>query len=112
MFCRKIIINLRRFLRTYACNLAKAVHERDQCMVFSDQYNPSNRLKTRLYTASKVSKLGIFTGPSFPGLGQNTQIYSVNLCIQSGYEKMQTRKTINSATFHVDSPLYICVFSP
>ena len=42
--------------------------------------------------AWKVSKNGIFSGPYFPVFGLNTEIYGVNLYIQSKYGKMQTRK--------------------
>ena len=34
-------------------------------------------------TAWKVSKYGAFSGSYFPGFGLNTEIYSVNLRIQS-----------------------------
>ena len=37
------------------------------------------------FTAWKVSKYGVFSGPCF-------LIYSVNLCIQSEYKKIRTRK--------------------
>ena len=33
-----------------------------------------------------------FSGLYFPVFGLNTEIYSVNLCIQSEYEKIRTRK--------------------
>ena len=33
-----------------------------------------------------------FSGPYFPGLGLNTEIYFVNLCIQSEYRKIRTWK--------------------
>ena len=44
-------------------------------------------------TAWKVSKYGVFSGPYFPAFGLNTEIYSVNLRIQSEYRKIRTRKT-------------------
>ena len=44
------------------------------------------------YTAWKVSKYGVFSGPHFPVFGQNTEIYEVNIRIQSEYRKIQTRK--------------------
>ena len=37
----------------------------------------------------------------FSVIGLNTEIYSVNLRIQSEYGKMQTRKTLYLDTFHV-----------
>ena len=43
-------------------------------------------------TTWKVSKYGVFSGPYFPIFGLNTEIYSVNLCIQSEYRKIRTRK--------------------
>ena len=38
-----------------------------------------------------VSKYGIISGPYFPVFGLNTEIYSVNLWIQSEYKKIPTR---------------------
>ena len=35
---------------------------------------------------------GVFSGPYFPVFGLNTEIYGVNLCIQSEYRKIRTRK--------------------
>ena len=52
------------------------------------------------YTAWKVLKYGVFSGPYFPVLGLNTEIWSVSLCIQSKYMKIQTRKTLYLDTFH------------
>ena len=45
-----------------------------------------------IYTASKVSKYGVFPGPYFPVFELNMEIYSVNLRIQSKYRKIRTRK--------------------
>ena len=42
-------------------------------------------------TAWKVSKYGAISGPYFPVLGWNTEIYEVNLRIQSEYRKIRTR---------------------
>ena len=42
--------------------------------------------------AWKVSKYGVFSGPYFPVFGLNTEIYSVNLRIQSEYRKIRTKK--------------------
>ena len=39
-----------------------------------------------------MSKYGVLFGPYFPVFGLNTKIYGVNLCIQSEYRKIQTRK--------------------
>ena len=41
-------------------------------------------------TAWKVSKYGVISGPYFPVLGLNTEIYEVNLRIQSEYWKIRT----------------------
>ena len=43
-------------------------------------------------TAWKVSKYGVFSGPYFPVLGLNKEIYSVNLCINSKCGKIQIRE--------------------
>ena len=51
-------------------------------------------------TAWKVSKYGVFSDPYFPVCGLYTEIYSVNLCILSKYEKIRARKTPYSATFN------------
>ena len=40
-----------------------------------------------------------FSGPYFPAFGLNTDIYGVNLRVQSKCGKMQTRKTSNTDTF-------------
>ena len=42
-------------------------------------------------TAWKVSKYGFISGPYFPVFQLNTDIYSVNLCIQSEYRKIRNR---------------------
>ena len=52
-------------------------------------------------TASKVSKYGDFSGTYFPAFGWNTEIYGVNLRIQSQYRKIRTRKnSVFGDTFH------------
>ena len=43
-------------------------------------------------TTWKVFKYSVFSGSYFLVFGVNTEIYSVNLCIQSEYEKIRTRK--------------------
>ena len=50
--------------------------------------------------AWKVTKYRVISGPYFPVFGLITEIYSVNLRIQSQCRKIQTRKTPNTATFH------------
>ena len=42
-------------------------------------------------TAWKVPKCGVISGPYCPALRLNTEIYSVNLRIQSEYRKIRTR---------------------
>ena len=41
-----------------------------------------------------------FSGPNFPAFRLNRQRYSVSLCIRSEYEKIGTRKTPSTDTFH------------
>ena len=43
-------------------------------------------------TVWKVAKCGVFSGLYFPVFGLNTEIYEVNLRIQSEYRKIRTRK--------------------
>ena len=43
------------------------------------------------YTAWRVSKYGVFSGPHFPVFGLNTEIYFVNIRIQSEFGKIRTR---------------------
>ena len=38
-----------------------------------------------------MSKYGVISGPCFPVFGLNTEIYEVNLRIQSEYRKIRTR---------------------
>ena len=47
----------------------------------------------------KESKFGVFSGPYFPVFGLNTEIYGVNLSIQSKYGKIRTRKIPYLDTF-------------
>ena len=48
----------------------------------------------------KRVRIRIFSGPYFPAFGLNTERYSVSVRIQSELGKMQTRKTLNTDTFH------------
>ena len=50
---------------------------------------PHTKQKTN--TAWKVSKYGVISGPYFPVFGLNTEIYEVNLRIQSEYRNKRTR---------------------
>ena len=43
-------------------------------------------------TAWKASKYGVISGPYFPVLGMNVDIYSLNIRIQSECKKIRTRK--------------------
>ena len=60
------------------------------CCVNSFWYVASLRLISQ--TAWKVSKYGVYSGPYFPVFRRITEIYKVNLRIQSEYRKMWTRK--------------------
>ena len=41
-----------------------------------------------------------FSSPYFPSFELGTEIFSANLCIQSKYGKIRTRKTLNTDTFY------------
>ena len=47
-----------------------------------------------MHTAQKVSKHGVFSGLYFPEFGLNTEIYRVNLRIQSEFGKIRARKKL------------------
>ena len=51
-----------------------------------------NYVQKSFSTAWKVSKYRVFSGPYFPAFGLNTEIYLVNLRIQSKCGKIRTRK--------------------
>ena len=59
-----------------------------------------------------MSKYGVISGPHFPVFGLNTEIYGVNLRIQSEYRKIRTRKTLCLDIFHAVNilPTSIIVF--
>ena len=67
---------------------------------------------TYFFTARKVTKYGVFFDPYFPVLGLNTEIYSVNLRIQSKYRKIRARK--NAVFGHLSRFGYyiICMIVP
>ena len=48
----------------------------------------------------KSIRIRSFSGPYFPAFGLNTERYEVSFHIQSDYEKIRTRKTPNTDTFH------------
>ena len=52
-----------------------------------------------LPTAWKVSKYGVISGPYFPVFGLNTEIYGLNLRVQSEYRKIRTRNNSGSGHF-------------
>ena len=54
--------------------------------------NVKRKIKKEPFTARKVSKYGVFSGPYFPTLALNTEIYSLNLRIRHAYGKIPTRK--------------------
>ena len=63
-------------------------------------------------TAWKVSKYGVFSGPYFLVFELNTEIYEVNLRIQSEYRKIKTRKYsvfghFSGSDVHAQSAKYI-----
>ena len=49
-------------------------------------------------TEWKMFKYGVVSGPHFPVFRLNTEIFSVNLRIQSDYRKVLTRNNLD--TFH------------
>ena len=49
-------------------------------------------------TEWKMSKYGVVSGPHFPVFRLNTEIFSVNLRIQSDYRKVLTKNNLD--TFH------------
>ena len=55
-------------------------------------------------TAWKVSKYGVFSGPYFPVFGLKTDIYGVNLRIQSEYSKIRIRKNSGFGYFSRSVP--------
>ena len=62
--------------------------------------HPSKFSKFIKLVVWKVTKCGVFPGPYFPVFGFNTEIYSVNLRIQSKCGKIWTRKTPYLDNFH------------
>ena len=51
-----------------------------------------------MHTAQKTVHIQNFTGLCFPEFRLNTEIYRLNIQIQSEYRKMMTRKTPNTDT--------------
>ena len=50
-------------------------------------------------TRKKSTRIRSFPGPYFPAFGLNTEIYRINLYIQSEYGKIRTKKNPNMDTF-------------
>ena len=61
------------------------------------------------FTAWKVSKYGVFSGPYFPTFGLNMERYGVSLRIQSEFGKIRTTK--NSAFGHFSRSVIVCHLS-
>ena len=55
--------------------------------------------KNKNKNARKVTKYEVISGPYFPVFGLSTEIYSVNLRIQSEYRKIRTRNNFVFAHF-------------
>ena len=72
------------------------VRKFSNCVEFSGQYH-----------CVKVSIFRVFLVRIFPHFGLNTKIQSVNLCIESKYGKIWTRKTKGTDTFYAVHTLSI-----
>ena len=58
----------------------------------------------------EVSKCGVFSGPYFPVFGLNTEIYGINVHIQSDTGKYGPEKNLYLDTFHtVWNIMYVSV---
>ena len=57
----------------------------------------------RIYVFRYIKSVRVrsFSGPYFPAFGLNTEVYSVNLHIQSECGKIRPRKTPNADTFYL-----------
>ena len=60
----------------------------------------SDRKKIKGRHCIKSVRIWNYSGPHFPAFGLNTERYSVSLRIQLECEKMRTRITPNTDTFH------------
>ena len=73
-----------------------------------------NQCHTFRYHCVKNVRIRSFPSPYFPAFGLNTQIYPVNIHIQSKCSNIQTRKTTNKGTFFavcVSSALILAAFT-
>ena len=87
------------FNKTYAnLNLAQSLLE----VCNDEKLWQWSRLEINLNAnCVKTVRIRSFFDPHFPTFELNTEIYSLNLCIQSKCGKIWTRKTPNTNTFHV-----------
>ena len=60
-------------------------------------------LKAKNFTNAEGVRTQSFSGPCFPSFTLNTEIYSVNVCIEIECRKIRTRKTPNTVSFRVVS---------
>ena len=59
--------------------------------------------KAKNFTNAEGVRTQSFSGPCFPSFTLNTEIYSVNVCIEFECRKIRTRKTPNTVSFHAVS---------
>ena len=78
------------FIDLYSCKIA------DESNTFHDRYYSMKRVQIRSFFWSVFSFIPVF--------GLNTEIYGVNLRIQSEYRKIPTRK--NSVFWHLPRSVY------
>ena len=78
---------IRRKLRIWSLLLKKSLMEN-----FTFCAVQRNRLRLSSVEFLLCAKYGVLSGPYFPVFGVNTEIYSINLRIQSKYGKIRTRK--------------------
>ena len=68
-------------------------------MVFIYVISTNSNLIFKIHCVKIVQERS-FCGPYFPAFGLNTEIYGVNIRIQSKYWKIRTRKTPYLDTFY------------
>ena len=70
--------------------------------VFVFSVGESRRICVIIRITHSIKKIRIwsFSGPYIPAFWLNTEIYGVNIRIQSDYGNIRTRKTPNTDTFH------------
>ena len=71
----------------------------------SDEDSDMEKKVNKYFTAWKVSKYRVFSGPYFPAFRLNTERFSVSLRIQSECGKTQTRQ--NSVFGHFSRSAYL-----